>query len=290
MASSSREKKEPYISALDNADELERQNSLRLQYLTENKSFTVEWLHKVFDALKRLSDIHGISCGYIRQNWLSEIKSTIEYVTVLGCIYYLMRFHDASEKDVDRLGMHLKNICFYDTNRKNPNSTVIVVLDAIKKLCDNDVSDIADERVSDFISNSRFYSKSDEMLTHLYRSGCRDEWEQVFWEAVNHDQNRFDNFLQGDLVILFKLCEDERPTPETLRHTFNVFDEKIYSVRKENTLRRQLLLAGDYSLWDGGSSNTGDYMERWNLIENDDDWHELLTSGDLQIIKNYDPS
>lgn len=51
-------------------------------------------------------------------------------------------------------------------------------------------------------------------------------------------------------------------------------------------LRRKLLEYGDFSIDDDGYGNG---MERWNLIEDDNDWYNLLSKEDSkrEIIKKY---
>lgn len=77
----------------------------------------------------------------------------IDYVTILGCTYYLMLYPDAIELEVKRIGMHLKNICFYSNNSKNPINAIIVSLESLKKMGASKVRDIADCKLPEISIN-----------------------------------------------------------------------------------------------------------------------------------------
>lgn len=113
------------------------------RYLKETKSFDIFWLEKVYVAIRKLSNFNPEADGYVREKWLSNVEYMIDYVTILGCAYYLMLYPDSEALDVKRMGMHLKNICFYPANSKNPNTAVRVALESIKEMIDSGVTDIA---------------------------------------------------------------------------------------------------------------------------------------------------
>lgn len=69
--------------------------------------------------------------------------------------------------------------------------------------------------------------------------------------------------------------------------------DRIYQIEKDddwtkkNELRRKLLEYGDYSLPDGGgSASLAPWMERWNFIEDGDDWMSLFTAWKNQDTEN----
>lgn len=258
------------------------------QYLKETKSFDISWLEKVYAAIRKLSDINPEADGYVREKWLSNVEYMIDYVTILGCAYYLMLYPDSEAVDVKRIGMHLKNICFYPSNSKNPNTAVRIALESIKEMADNKIKDIADDKFDEvFKAGSSFYSDSDMLKANLYRTPEREEWEKIFWDIINKDENKFNTFIQGDACIVLNLRNGEL-TPENVRNVVDRFVDKIYTKRRnDDQLYVDMLKYGDYSLYDGGGSWTfGEWMERWNLVDNDEDWFKLLSDDNKKEILN----
>lgn len=276
---------------------LTESNFLRT-YIEENSSFDVNWLKSMFHAVKRLAATNGIADGYLRVGWLENIKYMIDYVTILGCTYYIMLCPDANELDIKRIGMYLKNICFYSNNSKNPTNAVIVSLESLKKMGNLRIRDIADNKMPEMSIN--FISESDKEIAKLYQQENRCNWENVFWSIINYDDNHFNSFIQGNLSILIHICAQEL-SPSELQKSFKLFVERIYKVENSNDwtqkceLRRKLLEYGDYSLSDGGGSGSlGPWMERCNFIEDNDDWLSLFTAwkeedtrSKFDILKKY---
>lgn len=277
------------ISSMSKRDDVEEQLRIVKSFIEKTPAFNIAWLKEVFCAINSL---HGMNCesdGYIREGWLSCVQYSIDYVTILGCTYYLIMNPTSDELSVRRIGLYLKNICFYTTNRNNPSGTVIIALKSIKKMSENSINDIADEEAESIGLNVRFMNDNDKERNKLYRTSHRDEWEQVFWEIINADENKFNTFIRGNQSILVRLCETTDVTPEDLKKTYLTFKEKIYSQREGNlgtNLCRKLLEYGDFSIYDDGYGNG---MERWNLIEDDNDWYNLLSKEDdkREIIKKY---
>lgn len=262
------------------------------QYLKETESFDISWLEKVYVAIRKLSDFNPEADGYVREKWLSNVEYMIDYVTILGCAYYLVLLYpdsvypDSVALDVKRIGMHLKNICFYPANSKNPNTALRVALESIKEMIVSGVTDIA---YANFDVGNRFYSESDKKKADLYKTQNREEWEKIFWDIINKNENKFNTFIQGDVRIILNLCNGEL-TPENVRKVVERFVDKIYNKRRnDNQLYVNMLKYGDYSLSDGRGSNTfDDRMERWNLVDNDEDWFKLLSDNNKkEIIKSY---
>lgn len=226
-------------------------------YIEDSSSFDISWLKSIFQAIEKLASRNGISDGYLRAGWIENIKYMIDYVTILGCTYYLMLYPDAIELEVKRIGMHLKNICFYSNNSKNPINAIIVSLESLKKMGESKVRDIADCKLPEISIN--FISDSDKEIAQLYKQNQRIDWEKVFWNVINYNENHFNSFIQGNLSILLHLCVKEL-SPNELENTFKLFVDRIYQIEKDddwtkkNELRRKLLEYGDYSLPDGGGS------------------------------------
>ncbi len=260
-------------------------------YLQENTDIDVTWLEKVFEATKKLSTFNAIADGYLREQWLAAKQENywnmIDYVPILGCIYYLTRYPEATELNVKRLGMHLKNISFYEANSKNPDSAVIISLESIRDMCAQSITDIADAPDS---MDKRFYSVSDRRKAELYHTQERSQWENLFWETTNYDNNKFNSFIKGNTAILLDLC-DGNISLGNYRIAKESFCHKVYEIHEKPELRRNMLKHGDFS-WqeEGGSASLGTWMERWNLIPNEEHWYSLLSNNSLSgfsVLKNY---
>lgn len=249
------------------------------QYLKETKSFDISWLEKVYAAICKFEEFKPDTDGYVVTGWLSNVESMKDYVTILGCVYYLIKYPESKALDVKRIGMHLKNICYYPANKKNPNTAVRIVLESIDEMAKpkNEIKDIADVKFDEVFKDSgSFCSESDKMKAERYRSSEREEWEEIFWDIVNKDG--LNKFIQGDAGIILNLTK-ENEVPANVREAVSLFESKIYDRRNSQQLRVDLLKYGDYSLDDRGGSDTfGEWMGRYNFVENDDDWFDLLSA------------
>lgn len=248
-------------------------------YLKETSSFNISWLETAYAAICKLAEFRPEREGYVVAGWLSNVESMKDYVTILGCIYYLIKYPESEALDVKRMGMHLKNICYYPANKKNPNTAVRIALESIEKMAklENNIKDIADVKFDEIFKDSgSFYSESDKMKAKRYRTPERKKWEEIFWDIVNKDG--LNKFIQGDASIILNLTK-ENEDPANVREAVSLFESKIYNCRNNQQLRVDLLKYGDYSLDDrGGSDTLGEWMGRYNFVENDDDWLDLLSA------------
>lgn len=259
-------------------------------YLQINTDIDVAWLEKVFDATKKFASFNAVADGYLRKKWLAVKQEDdlymIDYVPILGCIYYMTQYPDATELDVKRLGMHLKNICFYDTNSKNPDSAVIISLESIREMCNQDITDIADAPAT---LDERFFSVSDKRKAELYHTQERSQWENLFWETTNYDNNKFNSFIKGNAAILLDLC-DEEVSLENYSKAKEFFCHKVYEIHEKPELRRNMLKYGNFSWEERGSASLGTWMKRWNLIPDEEHWYKLLNNKPepgFSILKDY---
>ena len=266
------------------------QNNEGFRYLQTNTDIKVEWLRKVFDATKKLVSFNAVADGYLRKKWLAakqeDYLNMIDYVPILGCIYYMTQYPDATELEVKRLGMHFKNICFYDDNSKNPDSAVIISLEAIREMCKQHITDIADAPAS---LEKRFYSASDKRKQELYHTQERSQWEELFWETTNYDNNKFNSFIKGKTSILLDLCDGDISL-DNYRKAKECFCHKVYEIHEKPELRCNMLKHGDYRWLEGGSAALGPWMQRYNLITDKEDWYKLLSNQPgpgFSILKDY---
>lgn len=277
--------KEDYVRLEKNSDRSSQQERWLKEYQLNNNGFDIEFLSGLFEALRKLEDYNLINAPFFRDKWLSNIKFTIDYVSICSALYYLHQNKTAEPKDIERTCMYLKNICYYIENSKNPDRIVIVALETLKKLSESDSYDIINvnklEKVPPY-----FYSDSDKQIIKLYNTPEREKWEEIFWSVTNN--NEICSFIAGNFIPLLNLCgNEEKYSPEMFEKYLNLFESKIVKRKSDNNLRKDLLKYGDISNLDGGGSgNLGFYMERLNLIDSDDDWRQILTDK-IEIIKNY---
>ena len=197
-----------------------------------------------------------------------------------------MLYPDVQELDVKRIGMHLKNICYYERNIKNPDLAIIYSLETISEMYTHQISDIVDISTLSSETKERFYSNSDERKAKLYQTPERDAWEKLFWSIVN--DNDLNSFIKGNTAILLDLSDTI--SPNSVEQTYTNFKDNIYKNRDTTKLRYDMLKYGDFSLYDNGGSDhlSSSWMSRCNLISTDDDWYKLLTNKDKKdIVKNY---
>ena len=263
-------------------------------YLREHERIDIEWLEKVFDATRILASYKADD--YLKDSWCSsEELKMIDYVPLLGCIYYLIQHPCANDLEVKRLGMHLNNICFYETNSKNPDSTVILSLIALRDLYYRKSK--RDITCNSTFTDKRFWSASDQRKAKLYQTSERDNWERLFWNMQKYDNSKFNSFIKGNAAILLDLCDgndgtDDTISPVVVQKTFENFYEKVYNQRKNKDLRLKMLECGDIRRYDNGGSwlLKDKWLKRYNLISTDDDWYDLLSDrGSLAFaaIKNF---
>ena len=277
---------EDYVRCENTNEKIETQTNWLREYQEQNADFNYTWLKSCFVAVEKLK---SFSChsDFIVDNWLQGITTTIHYVPLLSTIYYLIRFPNAQEIDVKRIGMYFKNICEYDTNSKNPDSTTILSIQLVKKMADNSLSDIAQLSQLSNVSD-RLYSETDKKKEEFYKRPDRKKWESVFWNIVKDKQ--LNNFLKGDVSFLLNwkyLLGNINAVDFGIRA--NRLKTEVYN--KRDQLYRTLLSYGDFCKSDrgGGSGNLGgNWMCRYSLIRKDDDWYYALQNESLsQIIINY---
>jgi uncharacterized protein with ParB-like and HNH nuclease domain len=269
------EVKEDYIRVEKEDSEKDwKQRGWLKGYQLENNGFDISYLVTVFAAIKRIEDLSLIDKPYFSSNWLSSITYTIDYVAICGILYFITRNPNATDNDIHRLGMYLQNIRYYEQNRKNPDSTVIVALEQIKLLCDRGNFDIIG-----FLENKapdRFVSGTDRKILEIYSTDERDEWELLLWSIIIDDG--FNSFIAGNCEFIFNFMEGTGI--DEFRKYYELLKDKIYSHKDITTLRRDLLRFCEMYVHDGGgSSNLGDYIARVQLVTGDSEyknWQEVL--------------
>lgn len=242
-------------------------------YIKNNDSFTTDWLNKVMAAVVQLSNI--IRNGnevFVNDAWLSVTQPTIEYVTVLGELRYMMRFPSADVKMIKKLGMFLKNKTYDGSRRKNPDAAIIATISM--------VNSIPQENFMETDTYS-LCSPFDKKVFSLIKQN--DEWEHALELFVKDTQ--LENFLEGNADCLL-LCGE---SPDEFEKNINSFKEKLYCQKgvDNGSLRKDLLKYGNYSIYEEGGSHhltKPDWLPRYNWITNDDDWRIAL--NDKGFVEN----
>ncbi len=273
-----------YIKTVS-SEEKESQDRLLKEYQIQEHNFDVEWLDKVFQALSILEDNKLLAAPFFREGWLSNNQHTIDYVTICGVIYYIMLRQNKDKLTLERLGMYLKNICFYTKNKNEPVTIVIYTLKMVSQMTDKPILDLDIENVLvDFCSNS------DKFKIKCYKTAEREKWEKVFWKVTNN--NKMSEYINGNILFLNKIIGEDISC-DNFEHYYDLFDTKFYSREKsENAnpaqLRRDLLkycddVTNSIIEWDGGC---GEGMKRYHAFSYVESPIKLLEKHS-SVIKKY---
>lgn len=284
---SEQEVKEEYISL----NKKEEQPSWIKDYIAKNGSFNIEYLSETYDAVKRIIEVEDFASKLmLPSEWLSKIDSTLSYPSICGCIYYLQKFPQADERNIERVAMYIANLCSEITNRKNPDATTIRAIELVKNMAHEDLRDLLRKG-----TEANYFNPNDDFRTrYLDRNDC-ECWENLFYTII---RNRpFNEFLRGNHNFLIGLWGENATIEEAQKYT-KLFKGKIYASKDNNDCRMSLLRYGDISVSDdGGSWINGQYYNRMCLLAKNEDnkyWFKFLYSKEgkpkdnsIDIIKNY---
>ena len=271
-------------------------------YISENESFSFDWLLQIENAVigmyELLQDDEYKKWGLNTELWFSGCDETVEYITLLGLLYYIVAFTISYKEKINalRLAMYLKNLKSEYTLRRNPDRAVIRCLNLIGWMADNGIKDI---RVAGICAQmkkvnslDRYVLRVDDLRWGYYLLDWQESqhinpgpdyigrWEAFFWKITNNAN--LNRFLRGNHDFIIKIMRHGILTPEEF---FNLFIEKIYAQYNSDKLRKKLLEYGDISIYDqGGSSNIGhDWMERWCILGCNSDesyWDAFMNGND----------
>lgn len=289
---------EDYIRVEKDSSAHIRQMDWICTYIYENENFTYEWLQQVEASVECL---YGLLLSQAFKDWdfdtnpwFSGCEETIEYVTLLGLLCYIVLFRDAgvSEMHILRMAMYLKNLKSEYTLRRNPDRAVIRSIDLVNWMSRNEIIDVRllgkNAVHSEDSLNDKYVLRADDLRWGYYQLDWQNaqtvysqpdkvgQWESFFWKITN--QKDLNDFLRGNHDFIIKVL---RIVPLHPNELLLLFVEKIYNQRNSDNLRKDLLKYGDISVYDkGGSNNIGpNWMERWCLLASDRDepyWHEFM--------------
>ncbi len=258
---------EDYIR-VESDKEKSRQQDIDIRlYIKENQLFTANWLETVMQAVSKLNSLSTKEL-FVDDNWLSQDKSTIDYIVLLPLIRFLIRYPNKEEIYIKRLAYFLKNKSYYDTHAKTPDTAVRIMLKMVNAIPES--GDVFETPMDDF--KGVFADVDKEIATMLLSTPQRKDWESELAKFVKND--KLEKFLQGNCKCILKMSNK----PEEFATNLEAFVTKILTNKDTRELRQELLRYGAFPIdSEGGSGNLTDrWLPRYNVISNEDDWRKLL--------------
>lgn len=299
---------EDYIRIEKDSSKIVEQTDWICSYISENENFSFEWLRQVETAVEIL---HGLlqtpefkNWGIDRNSWFSGSKETIEYVVLLGLLYYILTIDDKNKINILRMAMYLKNMESAYTLRRNPDHAVIQCIKFVGWMARNGIIDVrllgkyATHTKEDFNDEDVF--RAEDLRWGYFQLDWQEaqnihkqtdkigQWESFFWKITN--DKGLNRFLRGNHDFFIKVLQKAALSPDRF---MALFVEKIYKHRNDDELRKSLLKYGDISIYDkGGSNNIGpNWMERWCLLASDRDesyWNKFMEGENaVNIVVSY---
>ena len=225
---------------------IEQQKWIR-DYQKQAIGYDFAWIKSVFDALREIAS-YSNHTDYIKDKWLSKIEHANDYIVLLPCLYYLVKFPKATSKEVKRIGMFFKNACSYEINSSEPLTATIMAMQIIKGMTDSDIINYP------FKDKDRFYSPdSDSFKNGRFGTPYRYMWEETLWKIVNDGDGDFNRFIKGNLSFFVEWDGLNSYTDETDRikefeRHYIEFKGKVYEKVSQNPngLLMELLEYGDF--------------------------------------------
>lgn len=297
-----REAKENYINRTK--EKTDNQREYLNKYQIEN--LTADYISNNFDAVSYLSNLNSKYIP-ITANWLFDINRALNYVQILPLIYLINNssWQDETQKirDIMRLAMFLKNITYFLSISKNPDSATIDVIDLVKSMCDDNKTDIT------YFLNPKYADKFKSILTpyiikqlSLFEEATsRNELETVIWDIIlNKNLNQF---LKGDTSILYRSTEFYLREKSIINNNYNELLERFHQITSELLLnndiyknggnsdlfRRSLLTFGDYLVETNGSYRFGNRIDGYSFGYSDTnadniEMNEIFQSDKMHLV------
>lgn len=285
------ETKQDYIRIEKRDDEKnEQQKRWIKEYQENNPEFTIEFIDSVYHAVCTLDAYdENEKFVFLKKQWLNSIENTSDYPTILACITYLTYYPEANALDVKRIGMFTKNCMYYDTNRKNPETACVNIVNAIKSMHEKDIRDIVYlNKIADKLSKNIFIT-ADKYKNAWSQTMSRRKWEELCWTIINDDC--FSSFLAGDTMCLFEWAGYNDDSLNRVEYYYKAFKEKIVDVVNKHShednviLHEKLLEYGDFAVWSG----FGIGVPRYYLLYTEDEWARWINEYKpiRDILKKY---
>lgn len=278
--------KENYIKDSYKAEQLRNQKEALFKYQVKYLEF--QFLQKLFDAVE-WAYTNKTPFLPIKNNWLSNNTSVLDYVVLLPVLHYQMVNHwedyESKIKDIEQLSMFLKNITYFEAVSKNPDTATIDALEIVNNL-------IGSQKDIKYILNQQNVTKTILTDAEKYKFEIfinepqnRQDWQKKIWEITLDDD--FNKFLMGDLTVVWKCLEKEKSCYPDYKPKAgfagyaNLIKEVIFKNRTSDNLRRLILNKFDYLL----ESGTGGGYEKYSFIGNANNW-EVLKEWKETLVKD----
>lgn len=311
-----KEKSKSRVEEIEDYIRIEKDVSMKIMqtdwiftYILVNEKFSFDWLLQVESEVeylyKLLQTPEFKKWDFDIKPWFDGCDETIEYMILLGLLYYLISFNGSNSSSINilRMAMYLKNLKSEYTLRRNPDRAVIRIINLIDWMKRNKIIDVRLlGNIKDNL-NDKYVLRTDDLRWEYYQldwqkaqdihaiSDKIGQWESFFWEITNN--NELNRFLRGNHDFIIRLIKRMQLEPKKV---LTLFIEKIYNCLNDDNLRKGLLKYGDISVYDnGGSNNIGpNWMERWCLLANDRDgsyWNEFMNGEESEkstkIVSSY---
>lgn len=266
------ETKQDYIR-IEKRDDIKQEQQKRWikDYQKDNQAFSIDFIDKIYKAVCKLDEyLKKENWNFIVDHWLSFIDTTNDYPTIFACVSYLYYYPEATELDIKRIGMFTKNCMYYDTNRKNPEMASVNIVNTIRHMYENQISDIIYLYKIAAKLSKNIFTEADKHKTACQLTMFRTQWENLFWTITDDDV--FSSFLEGNTSCLFEWSEYDT---ESFEKYYKCFKKKIVNVIKQpnnkdekNKLHEELLSYGDFAVKEG----YGNGIPRYYMLLDENEW------------------
>ena len=253
---------------------------------------TLDRIEHYFKALARLC---GDDIKYFNKKWVSGVKDLIDYVLILPALQYVEKYPDANSIDINRFMRFFYNIIRSDDVAKNPTIYTPQCIQLTFEFLNAGLADISE------IGQFRSIGKYINILTYeeifkfkMYKNPptetTREEVEKAFWTIEDF------SITNGKILFILECMEVDvklNQHPSFDLEKFNRFSVHFRNLLKNpsDQLRRAILTFGDYTIWDGYSTNLE--MHRYNFGHELKHWREIITNQNtkgavLKFIRQFE--
>lgn len=272
----------------DYIKEIKTSKKLSKEYLT------LPLIENSFKVIKSLSENKNLS--YFESKWLQGTTSLADYVRLLPVVLYISQYNDATTQEINRFSRFFYNILRFEDISKNPAEYTSQSLILVEGFLAKGFRDVADLSLIKVIAEyDNILTKEELFKFSLYKNVSarfsREEVEEAFWRLEDF------KLADGSIDLVLNCMQIDLEKEDSKNFKFDLF--KNYSslfqalfTKPTDLLRRTLLTYGDYSFYEGYSSNLelrrynfGDSGEDWKWICNEETSKEIIIYFLRQLLK-----
>lgn len=301
-----------HICTSDNPDIIRKNNYDKAQTLRESKGNYIHRINYLFEEQKNFLShyqIKNIDANFlqeifnavrfifeqkskylpVKKEWLSNSIITLDYMVLCPLIYYVSKKQCSDPPlkviDVERLAMFLKNLTYFESIYKNPDSATIDTIELVKELCNLNQKDIIYLNIEGY-KNILTGAEKYKLTEYIKPNSEREILEKFVWDITLNE--KLSKFLEGDISILFDCINYDiqynkekdvysKDDVSALELYKVIFEKNILQYCNNDLLRRALLTFGDYSIDDnGGSWHFHNKFDRYSFLQNENEWRVLF--------------